>query len=44
MAKIGLFVSSTLKGLRIRAKNLCVHGEDAKLHKTGDISVNNGPT
>ncbi len=22
----------------------CVHGEDAKMHKTEDISVNNGPT
>ncbi len=25
-------------------KNPCVHREDAKLHKTKDISVNNGPT
>jgi hypothetical protein len=26
--------------LRIREKNLCVHGEDAKRHKTVYISVN----
>jgi hypothetical protein len=27
--------------LRIRRKNLCAHGEDAKKHKTVYISVNN---
>jgi hypothetical protein len=27
--------------LRIRGKNLCVHGEDAKSNKTVYISVNN---
>jgi hypothetical protein len=27
--------------IRIRGKNLCVHGEDAKRHKTVYISVNN---
>jgi hypothetical protein len=25
-------------------KNLCVHGEDAKRHKTEEISVKNGST
>jgi hypothetical protein len=34
-------VCGTLNRLRIRGKNLCVHGEDAKSHKTVYISVNN---
>ncbi len=29
---------------RIRGKNVCVHGEDTKIHKTEAISVNNDPT
>jgi hypothetical protein len=34
-----------LNRLRICGKNPCVHGEEAKRHqKTGDTSVNNGPT
>jgi hypothetical protein len=37
-------VISTQNRLRIHGKNLCVHGEDAKTHKTDDILVNNGPT
>jgi hypothetical protein len=37
-------VCGTQSRLRIRGKNLCAHGEDAKRHKTGDIFVNNGPT
>jgi hypothetical protein len=35
-------VCDTQNRLRIRGKNLCVHGEDAKKHKTEDIAVNNG--
>ncbi len=34
----------TQNRLRIHGKNLCVHGEDAKIHKTEDISVNKSPT
>ncbi len=29
--------------LRIRGNNLCVYREDARGHKTKDISVTNGP-
>jgi hypothetical protein len=43
-ANLGLFVCGTQNRLGIRGKNLCVHVEDAKTHKTEDISVNNGPT
>ncbi len=40
-ANLGLFaVHTTQCRLRIRRKNLCVHGEDAKRHKTVYISVN----
>ncbi len=38
--KLGLFAAQNC--LRIRGKKLCVHEEDAKIHKTEDISVNNG--
>ena len=34
-------VCGTQNWLRIRGKNLCVHGEDAKRHKTVNISFNN---
>jgi hypothetical protein len=34
-------VSGTQNCLRIRGKNLCVHGENAKRHKTVNISLNN---
>ncbi len=34
-------VCGTQNCLRIRGKNLCVHGEDAKRHKTVNISFNN---
>ncbi len=34
-------VCGTQNRLRVRGKNLCVHGEDAKIHKTVYISVNN---
>jgi hypothetical protein len=37
-------VYGTQKCLRIRGKNLCVHGEDAEGHKTEDTLVNYGPT
>ncbi len=37
-------VHGTQAQSRIRRKNLCVYGEDAKRHKTLEISVNNGPT
>ncbi len=39
-------VCGTQNLLRMRGKNLCIHGEDAKRHKSEDISVkkNNGPT
>ncbi len=37
-------VSGTQNCLRIHGKNLCVQGEDTKIHITEDISVNNGPT
>jgi hypothetical protein len=36
-------VGGTQNCLRIREKNLYVHGEDTKRHKTEDILVNNGP-
>ncbi len=36
-------VCGTQCRLRLRRKNLCAHGENAKRHKTGDILVNNGP-
>jgi len=36
-------VCGTHYGFRIRGKNLCIHGEDAKKHKTENMSVNNGP-
>ncbi len=32
---------NTQNRLRIRRKNLCVHGEDSKRHKTVYISINN---
>ncbi len=35
-------VCGTQNRLRIRRKNICVHGEYAKIHKTEDILVNNG--
>jgi hypothetical protein len=38
-ANLGLFAVHTLRG-----KNICVRGEDAKIHKSEDILVNNGPT
>jgi hypothetical protein len=34
-------VCGTQNCLRIRGKTLCVHGEDAKRHKTVNISFNN---
>jgi hypothetical protein len=34
-------VCGTQNSLRIRGKNLCVHGENAKRHKTVNISFNN---
>jgi hypothetical protein len=34
-------VCGTQNCLRIRGTNLCVHGEDAKRHKTANISFNN---
>jgi hypothetical protein len=34
-------VCGTQNCLRIRGNNLCLHGEDAKRHKTVNISVNN---
>jgi hypothetical protein len=37
-------VCGTQSRLRIRGKNLCAHGENAKGYKTGDILVINGPT
>jgi hypothetical protein len=36
-----MVVCGTQNSLRIRGKNLCVHGEDAKRRKTVYISVNN---
>jgi hypothetical protein len=39
-SKFGV-VCGTQNCLRIRRKNLCVHGEDAKRHKTVNISFNN---
>jgi hypothetical protein len=44
--RIGEFrvVCGTQSCLRIRGKNLCAHGENAKRYKTGDILVINGPT
>jgi hypothetical protein len=36
-----MVVCGTQSRLRIRGKNLCAHGENAKRHKTGDILVNN---
>ncbi len=44
-AKLGfLRYTGAQSRLRIRGKNLCAHGDDAKSHKTGDILVNNGLT
>jgi hypothetical protein len=37
-------VFGTQNHLRIHGKNLCVYGEDAKIHKNEDISLNNGLT
>ncbi len=37
-------VCGTQSRLRIRGKNLCAHGDNAKRYKTGDILVVNGPT
>jgi hypothetical protein len=37
-------VCGTQNLIRIRKKHLCVHGEDAKRHKTVQISVNNNTT
>jgi hypothetical protein len=37
-------VCGTQSRLRIRGKNLCAHGENAKRYKTGDILVINGLT
>ncbi len=37
-------VCGTQSRLRIRGKNLCAHGEEAKRYKTGNILVNNRPT
>ncbi len=42
-ANLGLFCGAQNR-LRIRGKNLCVHGEDAKRHKIVYISVNNNNT
>ncbi len=39
----GCFYLRYAKSSQNTKKNLCVHGEDAKRHKTHDILVNNGP-
>jgi hypothetical protein len=44
MANIGLFAIQKIVPEYAGRICVCVYGEDAKRHKTEDISVNNGPT
>ncbi len=42
MAKLGMLALHKI--VSEYAERMCVHGEDAKRHKTEDFSVNNGAT